>query len=120
MHEMTRKRILLPLVAVSCAILGFGFQAATKSGPTKDAMTIGFEKVTVAAVADAVDQITGQRGFLSHDMRPRTGNIRVVGRATTVLLKPATPEKATPVLSTSMSTAMIDNSKPGDGLRKPS
>jgi regulator of RNase E activity RraA len=114
MHEMTRKRILLPLVAVSCAILGLGFQAATKAGPHKDAMTLGFEKATVAAVADAVDQITGQRGFLSHDMRPRTGNIRVVGRATTVLLKPAPPEKATPVLSTSMSTAMIDNSKPGD------
>lgn len=114
MHEMTRKRILLPLAAAACAILGFGFQSATKGGAAKDPITAGFEKTTVASVADAVDQITGERGFLSHDMRPRTGNIRVVGRATTVLLKPAPPEKATPALSTAMSTSMIDNSKPGD------
>ena len=115
MHEMTRKRILLPLAAMTCAILGFGFQAATKkAGVAKDPLTAGFEKVTVASVADAVGQITGQRGFLSHDMRPRTGNIRVVGRATTVLLKPAPADKATPALSTGFSTAMIDNSKPGE------
>ncbi|MFN0104531.1 MAG: RraA family protein [Bryobacteraceae bacterium] len=111
---MTRTRIILPLAAVACAILGFGFQAASTSAPAKDPIRAGFEKTTVAAVTDAVDQITGQRGFLSHDMRPRTGNIRVVGRATTVLLKPATADKATPALSTAMSTAMIDNSKPGD------
>ena len=114
MHEMTRKRIFLPVAAIACAILGFGFQAVTKSTGSKDPMAAGFEKATVAAIADAVDQITGQRGFLSHDMRPRTGNIRVVGRATTVLLKPAPADKATPALSTGMSTAMIDNSKPGD------
>lgn len=114
MHEMTRKRLFLPLAAIACAILGFGFQAATKSAPAKDPIAAGFEKTTVASVADAVDQITGQRGFLSHDMRPRTGNIRVVGRATTVLLRPAPAAQATPALSTGMSTAMIDNAKPGD------
>ncbi len=114
MHEMTRKRIFLPLAVAACAILGFGFQAATKSGAAKDPVRAGFEKTTVASLADAVDQITGERGFLAHDMRPRTGNIRVVGRATTVLLKPASPDKATPALSTGMSTAMIDNAKPGD------
>ena len=114
MHDMTRKLVFLPAAAIGCAILGFGFQAATKSAAVKDPVRAGFEKATVAALADAVDQITGQRGFLSHDMRPRTGNIRVVGQATTVLLKPATADKATPSLSTAMSTAMIDNSKPGD------
>lgn len=110
---MTRKRIFLPLAAVCCALLGFGFQAASKA-PAKDPIAAGFEKTTVASVADAVDQITGKRGFLSHDMRPRTGNIRVVGRATTVLLKRASADKATPALSTGHSTAMIDNSRPGD------
>lgn len=112
MQEMTRKRILLAATVAACAALGFGFQAA-KAGASKDPIAAGLEKVTVASVADAVDQITGQRGFLSHDMRPRTGNIRVVGRATTVLLKPAPPDKATPALSTGMSTAMIDNAAPG-------
>jgi regulator of RNase E activity RraA len=115
MHEMTRKRLFLALGVAACAAIGYGFQAAaTKPAAPKDPIAAGFEKTTVASVADAVDQITGQRGFLSHDMRPRTGNIRVVGRATTVLLKPASPDKATPALSTGMSTAMIDNAKPGD------
>lgn len=114
MQEMTRKRIILPLAGVVCALLGFGFQGASKTGASKDPIALGFEKTTVASVADAVDQITGQRGFLSHDMRPRTGNLRVVGRATTVLLKRAPADKATPALSTGFSTAMIDNSKPGD------
>lgn len=113
MQEMTRKRFLIAAAVAACAVLGFGFQAATKSAASKDPIAAGLEKVTVASVADAVDQITGQRGFLSHDMRPRTGNIRVVGRATTVLLKPATADKATPALSTGMSTAMIDNAAPG-------
>ncbi|MBM3784663.1 MAG: RraA family protein [Acidobacteria bacterium] len=108
---MSRK---IPVAVLLCAALGFGFQAAKKSAPAKDPLIAGFERSTVASVADAVDQITGQRGFLSHDMRPRTGNIRVVGRATTALLRPAPPEKATPALSTGYSTAMIDNSKPGD------
>jgi len=114
MQDMSRNRIFLPLAAIGCAILGFGFQAATKSAAVKDPIRTGFEKATVAALADAVDQITGQRGFLAHDVRPRTGVIRVVGQATTVLLKPAPADKATPSLSTAMSTAMIDNSKPGD------
>jgi len=114
MHNMHWKRFLLPASALACAFLGFGFQAAKKAAPAKDPLLAGFERSTVASVADAVDQITGTRGFLSHDMRPRTGNIRVVGRATTALLKPAPPEKATPALSTGMSTAMIDNAKPGE------
>ena len=45
-------------------------------GPGEDeseqALIEGFKKSTVASVADAVDQITGQRGFMSHDMRPQS------------------------------------------------
>lgn len=114
MHDMLRKHVSIPVAVLICAALGLGFQAAKGPGSSKDPLIAGFQKATVASVADAVDQITGKRGFLAHDMRPRTGNIRVVGRATTALLKPATPEKATPALSTAMSTAMIDNANPGD------
>jgi regulator of RNase E activity RraA len=113
MHDMSKRTLTLSTAAVLvCGMLTLGFQAATK--PAKDPLVAGFEKATVASLADAIDQITGERGFLSHDMRPRTGNIRVVGRATTALLKPAPADKATPTLSTAMSTGMIDNAQPGD------
>ncbi len=82
-----------------------------------DALIEGFRQTTVASVADAVDQITGQRGFLSHDMRPRIlgPNIpdRFVGRATTALLRATIKEKASAQLSAKHSVEMIDNAPPG-------
>ena len=110
---MKRKRLLLAALAVSGVLLLAGFQAVKKAAAPADPLIAGFQKSTVASVADAVDQVVGQRGFLSHDMRPRIPG-RVVGRALTVLIKPAPPEKATPALSTGQSTSMIDNSNPGE------
>ena len=60
-----------------------------------------------------MDQITGKRGFLSHDMRPIVGT-RFVGRARTSLVKFATPDQATPALSTKHSVEMIENAQPGE------
>jgi regulator of RNase E activity RraA len=93
--------------------------AATKPAPARtaavasDPLIEGFKKSTVASVSDAVDQIVGQRGFMSHDMQPRVAG-KIVGRAVTVLLRQTTPDKATPALSAKHSTAMIDGSKPGE------
>ena len=82
-----------------------------------DALIEGFRLSTLASVSDAVDQITGQRGSLSHDMRPRIlgPNIpdRFVGRATTALLRATTKEKASALLSAKHSVEMIDNAQPG-------
>ncbi|MBM3758746.1 MAG: RraA family protein [Acidobacteria bacterium] len=103
-----KKLLLIPVAA----ILLVGFQQATR--PTyADPLLNGFAKSTVASVADAVDQITGQRGYMSHDMRPRVG-MAFVGRATTAILKPAPPEQATAALSAKDSVAMIDAAKPGE------
>lgn len=104
-------------VAASTAVIAgvlavSGFQAPAKMTP-EQALIAGFKKSTVASVSDAVDQITGQRGFLSHDMQPRVPG-QVVGRAVTALLRQAAPDKATAALSAKHSVAMIDNSKPGD------
>jgi regulator of RNase E activity RraA len=91
-----------------------GFQAAAPAKMTSEQTLIeGFKKSTVASVADAVDQITGQRGFMSHDMRPRVPGV-MVGRAATALLRQTSPDKATPALSAKHSVAMIDNAKPGE------
>ena len=65
---MLSRNKTLALAVGTCALLGFGFQAARKTS-SKDPLLAGYEIVTVAAVADAVDQITGQRGFMSHHPR---------------------------------------------------
>jgi regulator of RNase E activity RraA len=77
-----------------------------------DPIIEGFQKSTVASVADAVDQVVGERGFLSHDMRPMIPG-KFVGRARTALVRPAPPEKATPALAVKHSVEMIEGSKPG-------
>ena len=94
------------------ALLVVSFAQATKPAYS-DPLLAGFARSTVASVADAVDQITGQRGYMSHDMRPRVGGA-FVGRATTALLKAAPREKATAALSAQHSVAMIDAAKPGE------
>ena len=50
---------------------------------------------------------------MSHMIRPVSPG-KIVGRALTALVKPATPDKATPQLAVKHSTEMIDNSKPGE------
>jgi regulator of RNase E activity RraA len=90
-----------------------GGAAPAKGGDAEQALIEGFKKSTVASVADAVDQVVGQRGFMSHDMRPRIPG-QIVGRAVTALLRAAPPAQATPALSAKHSTAMIDNAKPGE------
>jgi regulator of RNase E activity RraA len=99
--------------AVAALFVVFGFTATDAPVSPADPVIAGFRKTTVASVADAVDQIVGERGFLSHDMRPRVGG-QIVGRATTALVKPAPPEKATPALSAKHTVEIIDNAKPGE------
>lgn len=107
-----RKKILISLPLFSLLVLA-GFQAAQKATSSGDPLIDGFRKTTVASVADAVDQVVGRRGFLSHKIRPVVPG-QVVGRAITAIAKPSSPDKATPTLATKYSTEMIDNSKPGE------
>ena len=92
-------------------------QAAPAKAPAAvvpvDPLIAGFSKATVASVSDAVDQIVGKRGYLTHEMRPFVAGA-FVGRAATALVKPATPEQATPALSVKHSVEMIDAANPGD------
>ncbi len=78
-----------------------------------DPLIDGFAKSTVASVSDAVDQIVGRRGFLSHDMRPYVAGA-FVGRAATALVKPAPPDQATPALAVKHSVEMIDAAAEGE------
>lgn len=105
------RKLLLVLFLVAITL---GFQAATHRAPADaDPLIAGFKKTTVASVADAVDQVVGRRGYMSHDMRPHIPG-QVVGRAATAFLRAAPPEKATPPLSAKHSVEMIDNARPGE------
>jgi regulator of RNase E activity RraA len=111
---MTRRRLLYPIAAATiAAALGLGFQAARKQSAPADPLIAGFQKSTVASVSDAVDQVVGKRGFMSHSMRPRVPG-QIIGRAVTALIREAPADKATPQLSVKHSVEMIDNAKPGE------
>jgi regulator of RNase E activity RraA len=51
-----------------------------------DPLVEGFRMVEVASVADAMEQLYGQKAYMSHDMRP-VFKTKFAGPAVTVLLK---------------------------------
>ncbi len=111
---MTITRRKLYLSALAAGLSALGFQATTRTTATSsDPLVEGFRKIPTASVADAVDQIAGRRGFMSHDMRPQSPG-RFVGRAVTSLSRPAPPEQAGAKVSVKHATEMIDSAKPGE------
>ena len=51
-----------------------------------DPIIEGYRNVEVASVTDAMEQLYGQKNYMSHDMRP-IAKTKFVGPAVTVLLK---------------------------------
>ena len=76
---MKRKWYLAVLPAVILA----GWAAAQ---PAADPLIEGFRKTEVASVADATEQLYGQRSYMAHDMRPLF-KTKFAGPAYTVLLR---------------------------------
>jgi len=76
---MKRGLILATLPALAVA----GWLLAQPSG---DPVIEGFRNVEVASVADAMEQLYGQKAYMSHDMRP-IFKTKFAGPAVTVLLK---------------------------------
>src|SRR4051794_17845388 len=72
-----------------CSILGFGAAglailfAQTAPG---DPLVEGFRQVEVASVADAIEQLYGQKLYMHHEMRPLF-TTKFAGPAVTVLMK---------------------------------
>ncbi len=110
---MTRRRAILLAIPVLSALALAGFQAVKQVRTLDEPLVAGFKKTTVASVADAVDQVVGKRGYMSHKIRPAVAG-QVVGRARTSIVKPTTPDKATPALAVKHSVEMIDSAKPGE------
>jgi regulator of RNase E activity RraA len=107
------RKILWVICPVAVAAAGLAIVGSSASAKSEDPLIAAYEKATIASVADAVDQIVGERGFMNHDMRPRVPG-KFAGRAATALLKPASKEQASPKLSAKHSVEMIDNARPGE------
>lgn len=56
---------------------------------TLDDLIAGFRGVATASVADAVDKITGRRGFMDECIKPRINDRKIVGPAVTILEGPS-------------------------------
>jgi regulator of RNase E activity RraA len=55
--------------------------------PTQREIIEEFKKASTGNIADAVDEATGHRGFMSHDMKPIFKS-KIIGPAATALLRP--------------------------------
>ena len=109
---------LVPLAIASVLAWAVGLMAPALPAAEGADLTLaqlveGFNKATLGSVADAVDQVTGQRGFMFHDMRPLF-KAKVVGPAVTALLRPSI--KATEPQIRNFSLMAIDEAAPGSVL----
>ena len=79
-----KTKLLLPIpLVVIAALLVVRWSSAQ---PASDPLIEGFGTVEVASVADAIEQLYGQRAHMSHQMRPLFMT-KFAGPAVTVLLK---------------------------------
>ena len=79
-----KTKLLLPIpLVVIAALLVVRWSSAQ---PASDPLIEGFRTVEVASVADAIEQLYGQRAHMSHQMRPLFMT-KFAGPAVTVLLK---------------------------------
>jgi len=101
------------LILLIVALTAAAFQKKSAPATPDDPLIAGFKKSYPASVSDAVELVTGKNGTMWHDMKLINGT-PIVGRAVTSLVKPASPEQATPALSTKHSVEMIDNAEPGE------
>lgn len=111
------KRALFLVVAAAIVSTGWGVaQTGVQPGAPpaadakRDSLTDGFRLVEVASVSDAMEQLYGQRAYMSHEMRPLSPT-KFAGPAVTVQLKKE-EHKEGPAASQGMLDA-IDSSPPG-------
>jgi 4-hydroxy-4-methyl-2-oxoglutarate aldolase len=72
------------LIVVAAVVSAAWLMAQTQ--PVEVSLVEGFRTVEVASVSDAIEQLYGQRAYMSHDMRPLSAT-KFAGPAVTVQLK---------------------------------
>lgn len=84
--------------------------ARAEAGEDLALLVSGLKGVAVASVSDAIDRVTGKRGFMSHQIRPLFP-AKIAGPAVTVLGRPST--KSVPPTH---ALEAIDTAPPGSVL----
>ena len=103
-----KKAILLTSAGALC--LAAWVLAQDSAPPSGDALIDGFRTVEVASVSDAMEQLYGEKRYMSHNMRPLF-TTKFAGPAVTVLLKKEEHKQGAPA-SQGMLDA-IDAAPPG-------
>src|ERR1019366_6618098 len=80
MIEDMKKKLYLAIVPV------FALAGWVMAQPSGDPLIEGFRNTEVASVSDAMEQLYGQKAYMSHDMRPLF-KTKFAGPAVTVYLK---------------------------------
>jgi len=78
---MKTKLLLAGLLLIALLVIGW-----LHAQPALDPVVEGFKVTEVSAVADAIEQLYGQRNYMYHDMRPLVTS-KFAGRAVTVLVR---------------------------------
>jgi 4-hydroxy-4-methyl-2-oxoglutarate aldolase len=120
---MRHSRVLLLVIsgAVFLGILAYVspslFQATTYPQAGKilvqGQIIEAFKKASTGNIADAVDEVTGQRGYMYHDMRPMFRS-KIVGPAATAVLRPVL--KSDNRSYTNYHLKILDEAAPGSVL----
>jgi len=98
------------MTAAALAVAAMWLAARLMAQPVGDPLMESFRMVEVASVADAMEQLYGQKAYMSHEMRPLNA-AKFAGPAVTVLLKKEEHKEGAKA-SEGMLDA-IDNAKPG-------
>jgi 4-hydroxy-4-methyl-2-oxoglutarate aldolase len=95
---------------VGAGLAVFAVAAWVLAQPAGDPLIEGFRMVEVASVSDAMEQLYGQRAYMSHQMRP-VFKTKFAGPAVTVLLKKEEHKEGAAASQGMLD--VIDNAKPG-------
>ncbi len=110
---MPKYRVVLAVVAIALVV---GFAAvygrqAEQAEPNKIVQEL--LKSDCGNISDAVDEVTGHRGFMYHDMRP-VFKTRIAGPAVTVVLRPVLKNDKTEYQNYNIQ--VLDEAAPGSVL----
>ena len=87
-REKVRRLAMLGIVCTGKFLLSpISLPAQNITSVTQKEIVEEFKKASTGNIADAVDEVTGHRGFMFHDMKPifRT---KIIGPAATAQLRP--------------------------------
>lgn len=111
---MTKRKFFSALaLTAGLAVAMLVTAGAPAPAASDDPLVEGFKLTALASVSDAVDDVTGKRGFMNFDMRPIIPG-KLVGRAVTAKLVPLKEGVSTATSAVSHSVQMIDGANPGD------